>query len=866
MSASPNLKSQSLSPAMMRLPPSPDMGAMAGRVLVPEFSLDDETIQHRGNLSKNVGSGNSTVHSYKPPQHRLRSVAKYNAFHPQALACSNDILTTSYKDSVESSQDFGESASLGAIAGPRGVALFRMSRPHVPLLIFSHATNYSSQSRNNRKSLNSISSLAFQPTNGSSSSVNSNSLYLAAARGSGVLIWDASGHSPNPLLGRLLNDGSNDTSIASSVGGRRDLETRITSMSWMSYSGGNSSSTSPLLATTTASGLSMWDLRCNLSSGQFQPSLRFGSSRNSTVSGGSSSTTAAPLVQVACSSCSEECATIDVSGIVRTYDLRKTDGGGRSSVGHPLSVFMAHNAGVGIQHLSRSRDDEVDSTWITWGLETSMSSAIVKVWGINKSLGYQDESSDIVSPDEKEDYWFMGDDSQKTPSTSNYNSSTTSSDYQLIAQYARSRMCCARVCASPVKNSLVVIGYTDDKPSPVSNELPEKNSGWWAELMALSSTSNELDDKAFSRKQRADFGLERIVSFTGGAANTDVDKKSLTSVLGNANVGKLQAAELAFSSLVIPRSTTGTSTEDESKSNENDEEGAVELLLCCLSDTGVLTTTAIPEALPTNQSTEDQRIDTSPQRSLNRSNILRTAFASSTSHAKVFPESKEGSSLIDVASLWGMSTKAATDLGISQGDDNNNEQAGPTSPLKMPLATEESLRNNGRRQDGSFMPFDMEVPVPVAYNSVVPNNLNSIQLGMTEMTPLSAIMNTADDGVENKLNSASIIENIDTGRVPCPRLCGAVFGPGNGRLAVFRNGEVKTMWNWYQRTDTIRLSSIPGGQVDVTSSSDPQALSTDTKNEIDPAKQYHVSSSSGPRTLKELSDMVSAAKEVSFSR
>ena len=213
-----------------------------------------------------------------------------------------------------------------------------------------------------------------------------------------------------------------------------------------------------------------------------------------------------------------------------------------------------------------------------------------------------------------------------------------------------------------------------------------------------------------------------------------------------------------------------------------------------------------------------------------------------------------------------MSTKAATDLGMSQGDDNNNEQAGPTSPLKMPLATEESLRNNGRRQDGSFMPFDMDVPVPVAYNSVVPNNLNSIQLGMTEMTPLSAIMNTADDGVENKLNSASIIENIDTGRVPCPRLCGAVFGPGNGRLAVFRNGEVKTMWNWYQRTDTIRLSSIPGGQVDVTSSSDPQALSTDTKNEIDPAKQYHVSSSSGPRTLKELSDMVSAAKEVSFSR
>ena len=96
-------------------------------------------------------------------------------------------------------------------------------------------------------------------------------------------------------------------------------------------------------------------------------------------------------------------------------------------------------------------------------------------------------------------------------------------------------------------------------------------------------------------------------------------------------------------------------------------------MLCCLSDTGVLTTTAIPEALPTNQSAENQRIDTSPQRSLNRSNILRTAFASSNSQAKVFPEANEGSSLIDVASMWGMSTNAATDLGMGQGDDNNND-------------------------------------------------------------------------------------------------------------------------------------------------------------------------------------------------
>ncbi len=866
MSNSPNLQPHELSPAMMRLPPSPDTGAMAGRMLVPEFNLDDETVLHRGNLSKNLATGGivKELGHHQPPQHRLRSVAKYNAFHPQALACSKDVLTTSYKDHLESSLDFGGPASLGAIAGPRGVALFRLSRPHIPLLIFSHATNYSVSAKNNRKTLNSISSLSFQPTNDNSKSTNSNTLYLAAARGSGVLIWDASGHSPNPLLGRLLNDTTNDTTIGSSVGGRRDLETRITSMSWMSHSNRNSSSSSPLLATTTASSLSMWDLRCNLSSGMFKPSLRFGSSRNSNAAAtSSSSTSAAPLVQVACSSFSEECATIDVAGIVRTYDLRKTEGGGRSSVGYPLSVFMAHEAGVGIDHLPRSHDGKVDSAWVTWGLETSMSSAIVKVWGIAKSSGYHDDAASGVTPEEKDDYWFMGDESHKTPSTSNNNTLTASSDYQLIAQYARSRMCCARVCAAPVKNSLVIVGYESDKSGPISNESSEKNSGWWAELMKLSPGSNSYHEIEEARKRRRDFGLDRIASFSGGAANTDVDKKSLTSVLGNANIGKLQAAELAFSSMVVPRNTTGATTEDGSKSHEKEDESGMELLLCCLSDTGVVTTTAIPEALPAHQSSEDQRMDTSPQRSLTRANFIRTTFASSNNQARVFPETKEGNSLIDVASIWGVSTNSATDFGTSQGDYGNIEQSGPASPLKATVATEDSVRNNVRRQEGSFMPFDMDVPVPVAYNSVSAGNLNSIQLGMTEMTPLSAIINATDDGVEGKLNSASIIENIDTERVPCPRLCGAVFGPGNGRLTVFRNGEVKKMWNWYQRTDTIRLSSIPGGQVEVASSSDPQALITDSKTETDTERQHQATSSSGPRTLKDLVDMVSAAKEVS---
>ncbi|KAL3909517.1 MAG: hypothetical protein SGARI_002563, partial [Bacillariaceae sp.] len=296
---------------------------------VPDLSLEGTTPPR------------SNSPSTTPQPRRLRSVAKYSSFHPQALACSSEIINTSYKD-FESAQDYGGPSSLGAIAGPRGVALFRVSRPHVPLMIFSHATN---------STKNSISSLAFQPRTQRIAGNNNNnvqdisSLYLAAARGSGVLIWDASGHSANPLLGRLLMDPVQD-SIGGSVAA-------VSSIAWKT----NPSGSDPLLATTAGTFMSLWDLR----SPGFKPSLRFSSSRNAVNT---------PLVQVACSSVSEECATIDAAGVVRIYDVRGT-GGGSSSSGAPVGTFVAHEAGVGILHLPLEQDPTVDSVtnkqsaWVT---------------------------------------------------------------------------------------------------------------------------------------------------------------------------------------------------------------------------------------------------------------------------------------------------------------------------------------------------------------------------------------------------------------------------------------------------------------------------------------------------------------------
>jgi len=36
-------------------------------------------------------------------------------------------------------------------------------------------------------------------------------------------------------------------------------------------------------------------------------------------------------------------------------------------------------------------------------------------------------------------------------------------------------------------------------------------------------------------------------------------------------------------------------------------------------------------------------------------------------------------------------------------------------------------------------------------------------------------------------------------RVPCPRLCGASFGFGSGKLICFKNGKIKAMWSWLER-------------------------------------------------------------------
>lgn len=503
--------------SQVRLPPSPELRGIS----IPTNHHDE---------------GNS----------RLQSIARYESFHPQALACSPPLQeATSYESGSDPNflPAFGSHAarrrpttnntqhpsqsshrttttntSLGAISGSDGVALFRISKPHVPLMILSHAATNSTTTGTSAA----VTSLAFSPA------ASRSSLYLASARGSGVLVWDVSGHSLSPLQGRLGVEHSPDSSA-------------ITSLTWTGET---------WLAATTAASACLWDLRQKPAANSFRPSLRFG-----VASSPSSSTTmTTPYRQIACSD-RDECAILDAAGTMRIFDTRMTDRVTRMSTGCLYQFDACAHAGVGLSFLPLTSRSE--HCWVTWGLDAPNADAVVKVWMSGGGGGAPDESSsrDGGAASTPDDYWYLDTSPDRPKSHKSFPSSKDSIGYRLVGQCTTRNLACARVCPAPVEDSIVTVGLNPK----------ESNAGWRADLWKLKF--NELNDDGFFEESK----LERIVTFQG---DSDTDT-SLRSIVGsNPRLRSLRASELAISSY------SGLSVE----SNE------CGLLLCCLTENGYVTT------------------------------------------------------------------------------------------------------------------------------------------------------------------------------------------------------------------------------------------------------------------------------------
>ena len=139
---------------------------------------------------------------------------------------------------------------------------------------------------------------------------------------------------------------------------------------------------------------------------------------------------------------------------------------------------------------------------------------------------------------------------------------------------------------------------------------------------------------------------------------------------------------------------------------------------------------------------------------------------------KIIPDDRD---LGDVARVWGANQK--------------------------PEQTEET----GADDSTSALPFDMDVPVAYSIpSSDVQHTLRRNAGGSGAVGESVAVTTTAKSQDSTDAASPTVRVNVDTRRIPCPRLCGASFGPGG--LAVFANGQVQRMWSWYTSSASSSLN------------------------------------------------------------
>jgi hypothetical protein len=545
---------------MTPLPPSPEIKPLCSQKSDLEhvpFSLGG--LQHQRNQQP-TSSGTTSS--------RLRSVANYQTFAPQALACSDPIPATfsssnfgcingdtrqQHNGSAEHygrfnpQRQLGQASSLGAVAGAQGVVVFRISKPHEPLIVLNHATSNRHHSTGGRP----VTALAFQPD-------VTSSLFLAAARGSGVLLWDVSGHSLSPLLGRLAMD-FNTTAPES--------ECVTTSLCWKLSQERDGL---PMLATTTARYAAVWDLRSPVAGAK--PSIRFGGP--SSPSRKSAYVHTSPFRQIACSR-SHECAILDAAGVVRVFDVRMTDQKRFDTA--PLTAFAAHQAGVGISYLpmTSTGSNSTTTAWMTWGLDSPDADATVKIWSSYTSNAISPTIDQRKSNGTSEDYWYMDGSLGRSPGSV--------APYRKIAQCSPPyHLACPRVCPAPIENGVLTIGVLEDTKMGMGGGGGEhRGENWRAELWKVRPpTVHELE------ANDGTFGLEKIITFDGGV---DRDRR-VVSVLGReSRIGQLKAAELAITAF----NTTGlqASKSDDGPMVDSRSTGEnISLALCCLSDNGFVTT------------------------------------------------------------------------------------------------------------------------------------------------------------------------------------------------------------------------------------------------------------------------------------
>ena len=762
---------------------------------------------------------------------RLLAVANYGPFSPSGLAIATGLAQSDFEETSDAhdgrassghvrasspntgtaaaeTQSFASGTAI-ALSGPHGIAILRSNKPHIPSVVLSHSTHTAGGGAG-------CGPLAFQPLSDdhteAGGSGGRSTMLLATARGSGVLVWDASGRSLSPLLGRLGVDGrhppaagvklslpppsampasssnsvvsslhtpkpstlglpANNNAVAAPNSSSYDI---VTSLCWLSAN-------SPTLVTTSARSASIWDLRCP-SISRLRPSTRYELGAGSLDGGGFVSCAVA-------GDGSHEVAILDGSGVVRIYDTRMGGSHHQQSKGqhtnsdHPLHAFYAHeSSGVGISRLPLSTEGR--RGWLTWGFDSYDAEGAVKVW--REGRRDPNDSSEIVI--DSDDYWSPRPEVAAAVDAALDASGNDSRHFELTATFGSSSgaLSAARVVSHPYGNAVVTIGA-------------EQDGGWKADYWALSESQNTSDEDLMITG--GVFGAKLEGSFQGGNKCNDALRQVLG---GSSDLGYLIQADLAVGAPSVRA--------------DHDQSDYSELLLCCLGSSGFLTTHVVSEATPTKGVLEavgsSSTLYSSPRRKVNAQRMVRTDadFMNQQSrlyrpssdpnlHRKTFEDLRdEGplklSRLDSSQHVEGRGAMQASELSNITPEDAYAYGRSSNLPVQEQGSLPEAVTNISRGVEGALFQFELDVAGDAAPNAATPTE------GVAKSPANVADAVAKGDNMEPQgVAAGSRTSTVDPFRamnVPCPRLCGATFGRGGGGMIIFSNGDVRRQWTWFQ--------------------------------------------------------------------
>ena len=428
-----------------------------------------------------------------------------------------------------------------------------------------------------------------------------------------------------------------------------------------------------------------------------------------------------PVITFACESSisvahsSHQIGAMAASGVVKVFDDRACNSNEVQSNEKSNFVyeFQAHGTGMGIESSANH--------WLTWGLDDDMKTS-VKVY-----------KQHLATSENTENYWYVENENEdQTGMTPKLENAKQMKQVQCISATNIDRVTAVR-SFSHVNHSKDAYGNLPFLTMSMSNVADMSTPSWQADLWSFSSNSNsEKIDPA-----------TKITSFCGGGKND-----AIAEICGKEYTGSLIAAELSW----IPEDILF-----EEKEGKSEADG--EIVLCCLTNTGYLTTFALPEVVDIDNSvgSDEKTPHTgSPFRFISS----RSKRESST---VIFGTSTEKEEATQVKSF---NPRIGRKRGKSDADLYAN-----TSQTIVDLSTVE----------GGNMQFDLD--------DEYDDDKNISESQVKEEVELQ----------DKEANNGTTIEEIDpekASRVPCPRMCSAVFGM-NGRLVSFHNGNVSNMWNWY---------------------------------------------------------------------